>query len=73
MPYWGSLTLNGEPVYAGQFVSVSDIDAYGLIYTPPADTTLVTAFTFQVQNDGGPANGGIDTDPIARIMTILVS
>ena len=30
-------------------------------------------FTFQVQDDGGTANGGIDTDPTPRTMTVSIT
>ena len=30
-------------------------------------------FSFQVQDDGGTANGGVDTDPTARTITIDVT
>src|SRR5205085_1484183 len=35
LPGLGSLTLNGAAVSAGQFISVSDINANKLKYTPP--------------------------------------
>src|SRR6185503_14338782 len=31
------------------------------------------AFTFQVQDDGGTANGGVDLDTVARTMTVNVT
>jgi len=45
-----------------------------LVYTPPEDETgeALDSFTFQVQDDGGPENDGIDLDPTARMMTINV-
>jgi len=32
----------------------------------------ISTFTFQVQDDGGTDNDGIDLDPIARTMSINV-
>ena len=52
-------------VTAGQFVSVADITAGKLMFTPAANANGAgyASFTFQVQDDGGTANGGVDLDP----------
>ncbi|MGB7654090.1 MAG: cation transporting ATPase C-terminal domain-containing protein, partial [Novosphingobium sp.] len=74
-PLAGSLTLNGVAVAAGQSVSVTDIAA-GLLQLAPvanANGTSYANFTFQVQDDGGTANGGINTDQTARTMTLDVT
>jgi hypothetical protein len=70
----GTLTLDSVAVSAGQYISVSDINSGKLKFTPTANTYGFDydSFTFQVQDDGGTANGGIDLDPTARIMTINV-
>jgi hypothetical protein len=75
LPGAGSLTDNGVAVSAGQFVSVSDINSGKLIFTPGANANGAgyASFTFQVQDNGGTANGGVDLDPSARTMTIDVS
>src|SRR5207247_2125798 len=67
----GSLTDNGVAVSAGQFVSVSDINAGKLLFTPASNGsgTPYTNFAFQVQDNGGTANGGVDTDPSPKTMT----
>jgi hypothetical protein len=46
-----------------------------LIFTPVANAngSAYANFTFQVQDDGGVANGGIDTDQTARTMTLDVT
>src|SRR5262249_51826285 len=51
--------------------SVSDINAGLLVFTPAANAngTGYANFTFQVQDDGGTANGGGGTDPTAGPMT----
>ena len=62
-------------VAAGQAIAVADITAGHLVYQPPsgaAGSPLAT-FTFQVQDNGGTANGGIDTDPTVRTMTLNVT
>ncbi|HTT38056.1 MAG TPA: cadherin-like domain-containing protein, partial [Burkholderiales bacterium] len=75
VPGAGSLTDNGVAVTAGQFVSASDISGGKLVFAPSANGwgNNYAAFTFQVQDDGGTANGGVDTDPTARSMTVNVS
>ena len=75
MPGAGTLTDNGVAVTAGQFVSVADIAGGKLIFTPVANANGAgyASFTFQVQDDGGIANGGVDLDPTARTMTINVT
>ena len=61
-------TLSGVAVTAGQFVSVADINAGNLRFTPAANANGAgyASFTFQVQDDGGTANGGVDLDASAR-------
>ena len=75
LPGAGSLTDNGAAVGAGQFISVADIAAGKLVFTPGANAwgNNYAAFTFQVQDDGGTLNGGVDTDPTARTMTVDVN
>jgi cadherin-like protein len=75
LPGAGTLSDNGVAVTAGQFVSLSDINTGKLIFTPAPDANGAgyAAFSFQVQDNGGTANGGVDLDPSARTMTIDVS
>jgi Domain of unknown function (DUF4347)/Bacterial Ig domain/Beta-propeller repeat/Bacterial cadherin-like domain len=71
LPTAGRLTLNGVDMLAGQFVDAADIAAGKLAYIPPADANGIgiASFTFQVQDDGGTAIGGVDLDPTARTIT----
>jgi len=75
LPTFGTLFDDGQPVVAGQFVPETDIFAGGLVYDPPADTSGpgLDWIIFQYQNDGGTANGGVDTDATPRTMTINVT
>src|SRR4029077_2140417 len=75
LPGAGRLTDNGVAVTAGQFVSVSDINAGLLVFTPAgnANGTGYPSFTFQVQDDGGTANGGVNLDPTPRTLTVNVT
>jgi VCBS repeat-containing protein len=75
LPQAGSLTLNGVAVTSGQSIAVADIAA-GLLQLAPAANANGTGyanFTFQVQDDGGVANGGINTDPVAKTLTLDVT
>src|SRR5262249_51023606 len=75
LPGAGSLTDNGIGVTAGQFVSVGDINGGLLVFSPAANAngTNYAHFTFQVQDDGGTANSGQDTDQSPNTITINVT
>ena len=72
LPTAGSLTLAGTAVTAGQSISVADINAGRLVFTPVANTNGTTSFTFRVQDNGGTANGGVDLDSTAKTITFNV-
>ncbi|SOC45861.1 hypothetical protein SAMN05892877_11890, partial [Rhizobium subbaraonis] len=61
LPTAGTLTLSGKAIKAGQVVSSADLGK--LTYTPTANATTPASFSFQVIDNGGKADGGIDTDP----------
>ncbi|MEM6811121.1 MAG: cadherin-like domain-containing protein [Pseudomonadota bacterium] len=73
LPLNGTLNLSGVPVTAGQSIAVSDIP--NLVFSPAANENGAgyADFTFQVQDDGGTADGGIDTDQSPNTMTIDVT
>ena len=53
---------------SGQVVAVADIVAGRVYYLPPLNGNGVSLpgydrLYFQLQDDGGTANGGVDTDP----------
>ena len=75
LPVAGVLANNGTPVVAGQTVSAADIVANRLVFTPVIGQSgsPYASFTFQVQDNGGTASGGIDLDPTARTLTVNVS
>src|SRR5262249_13743591 len=56
-------------------ISAANIASGLLTYTPPANAngTAYASFTFQVQDDGGTANGGVDLDPTPNTITINVT
>ncbi|MGO9111654.1 MAG: DUF4347 domain-containing protein, partial [Thermoguttaceae bacterium] len=75
LPGAGALSDNGVAVTAGQFVSVTDINNGKLVFSPASDAkgTGYACFTFQVQNNGGTANGGVNLDPSPKTMTVNVT
>ncbi|MCY2996049.1 MAG: Ig-like domain-containing protein, partial [Planctomycetota bacterium] len=75
LPAVGSLKLNSVAVTAGQTVTVADIDANKLTFASAAQAsgTPYTSFTFQVQDNGGTAGGGVDLDPTANQFTFNVT
>src|SRR2546425_7131479 len=75
LPGAGALTNNGVAVTIGQFVSAADIGAGKLKFSPAANANGAgyASFTFQVQDNGGTANGGVDLDQSANTMTINVT
>ena len=68
IPAAGALADNGTAVTAGQFVPVADITGGKLSFTPAANGNGANyaSFTFQVQDDGGIANGGVDTRSVTQ-------
>ena len=75
LPAVGTLRLSGGAVSAGQSIPVANITAGNLVFTPAlnASGTPYASFTFQVQDDGGTANGGVDLDPSANTVTLNVT
>ena len=77
LPSNGALTLLAGssapgPVIAGQVVSVADIPFLSFLPAPDDNGTAYDSFTFQVQDDDGTLNGGADTDPVPKTITIDV-
>jgi Bacterial Ig-like domain len=75
LPTAGTLKDNGVAVTAGQFVSVTDINAGDLVFTPAPNVNGngYAHFTFQVEDDGGTANGGVNLDPTPNTITFNVT
>jgi hypothetical protein len=75
IPGAGSLTLSGVAVTAGQTVSVANINSGNLKFAPAgnANGAGYASFAFQVQDNGGTANGGVDLDQSANTMTVNVT
>src|SRR5262249_51887470 len=75
LPTAGTLLLNGVPVTAGELVAASEIAAGNLTFSPAANANGAgyASFTFQVQDDGGTANGGAEMDPTPNTITVNVT
>lgn len=74
VPSRGLLTNGGVPVAEGDVVSAADIAAQKLRYAKPTDGgPAYVSLMFQVQDDGGTANGSVDLDPTPNVMNITFS
>ena len=69
----GVLTVNGVAVTAGQELTAAQIGQ--LVFTPAANRngTGIGAFAFQVRDNGGTANGGVDLDQSPNAFTFNVT
>ncbi|MDO9299008.1 tandem-95 repeat protein [Bradyrhizobium sp.] len=75
LPATGTLLNNGVAVVAGDSVSAAAIAAGQLVFVPVANTSGAgyASFTFQVRDNGGTANGGVDLDATPNTITINVN
>jgi hypothetical protein len=75
LPSAGSLELDGSAVAAGDEISLADLNAGKLSFSPDANDNgpAYASFTFQVRDDGGTANDGVDLDPEANTITVDVT
>ena len=73
-PTAGVLKDNGTTVTDGTFVPVTDINSGKLTFTPRLHAYGIPydSFTFQVEDDGGTANGGSNLDSTPKQMTMNV-
>ncbi|WP_201863682.1 tandem-95 repeat protein [Microvirga soli] len=65
LPDQGSLRIDGVAVTSGQEISLADILAGKLVFTPVSNESTAgsqySGFTFRVKDNGGTANNGADT------------
>lgn len=75
LPTVGSVQLNNVNVTAGQNIPVASITSGLLKFVPVANGngTPYTLFTFQVQDNGGTANGGVDLDQSQDVVIVQVT
>src|SRR5439155_396651 len=75
LPASGTLTDNGVAVTIGQMIALADLNT-GLLRFSPATNgngSPYANFTFQVQDNAGTANAGVDLDPNPKTFTINVT
>src|SRR5439155_1166182 len=75
LPLAGTLRNNGIAVTAGQFVSVADINAGKLKFSPAANQNCsgYASLTFLVPFAARRANGGVDLDQSPNTITVDVT
>jgi VCBS repeat-containing protein len=75
LPTFSEIQLNGVVVDADAVISVADINANKLKLLPRPDLNdaPLSQFTFQVQDNGGTVNNGVDLDPTPDTLTINVT
>jgi hypothetical protein len=75
LPTAGTLKLNGTAILAGDWVSLAQIALGQLTFEPAANAfgLAYATFTFQVQDDGGTDDGGVDLDPTPNTFTLHVT
>ena len=75
LPGNGALLLAGQSVALGTVVSAAAIANGDLTFTPQANANGIgySSLGFQVQDNGGTSDGGIDLDPIPNAITFNVT
>ena len=75
VPTAGTLMLNATALNAGTFVDVTEIRSGKLTFIPAgnASGTNYTQFTFQVEDNGGTALGGVNLDSTPNTLTVNVT
>jgi subtilisin family serine protease len=73
LPAAGQLKLGAVPVVAGQSVAAVSLGSLTFMPATNASGPAYASFTFQVVDDGGTANGGVNTDPTPNTLTINVT
>ena len=74
LPSAGSLRLDGRSIAVGEFVGIAELTQGKLSFSPAANAngSAYASFGFQVRDDGGVANGGVDLDPTIRTISFDV-
>jgi hypothetical protein len=70
----GVIKLNGTAISAGDTITKTQLDNNELTFEPAASSGgTAPTFTFQVQDNGGTANGGVDLDQSANTFTLNIA
>ncbi|MEZ6135354.1 MAG: LamG-like jellyroll fold domain-containing protein [Pirellulaceae bacterium] len=75
LPGAGQLKFNGSTFAANNWILKSDIDLGLLTYEPATNANGIgyATFDFQVQDNGGTTNGGVNRDPTSNTITLDVT
>jgi Ca2+-binding RTX toxin-like protein len=75
LPLAGSLTLNGIVITGNTSIGVADMNNGQFIFIPAANGSgnHYASFNFQVQDNGGTANSGVDLDGSANTLSVDVT
>ncbi len=73
LPAAGTLKLNGVNVTLNQSIALADLG--GLVFAPAANANGngYASLSFKLQDNGGTANGGVDTSAVANTLTFHVT
>jgi hypothetical protein len=70
----GVIKLNGVAISAGAVITKAQLDNNELTFVPAAGSAGSSpTFTFQVQDNGGTSNGGVDLDQSPNTYTINIA
>ena len=73
LPANGMILFNGVAINAGDEFTVAQLAQLTFTAAPNTSGTAYTTFTFQVRDDGGTANGGVDLDQSPNTITLNVT
>ncbi len=73
LPTAGRLQLSGSSVVAGQLIPAASLANLSFSPALNANGTGYASFTFQVQDNGGTSNGGLDLDQSPNTITLDVT
>jgi len=76
LPATGTLSYNGTPITQAQIDSGFEVlvaNLGKLTYTPGVSSPSSASFTFQVRDNGGTANGGVDLDASPNAVTFDIT
>ena len=73
LPANGTILFNGAAITAGQEFTVAQLAQLTFTAAPNANGAAYTTFTFQVRDNGGTANGGVDLDQSPNTITLNVT
>ena len=74
LPAVGTIKLSGVAISAGAEITAAQLTAGNLTYESPAAAAgTQQTFTFQVRDNGGTANGGVDYDQSPNTFTLNIA